>query len=96
MVDVTSLRNEIKGTVLLPGDEGYEESLVRWAKNAERRAGYVVQVTSATDAATTVFYFPFTYTLTSSLNLRLQTKFLSLFEVGVIQLLVHLLLKEAS
>jgi len=54
MVDVTSLRNQIKGTVLLLGDEGYEESLIRWAKNAERLAGYVVQVTSAADAAAAV------------------------------------------
>jgi hypothetical protein len=54
MVDISALRKQIKGTVLVPGDEGYEESLKRWAINAERRAGYVVQITSAADASATV------------------------------------------
>jgi hypothetical protein len=54
MVDVSTLKQQIQGTVLLPGDEGFEESLKRWAINAERRAGIVVYVTSADDVSATV------------------------------------------
>jgi hypothetical protein len=54
MADISALKQQITGTVLVPGDEGYEESLKRWATNAERRAGIVVQVTSAEDASATV------------------------------------------
>jgi hypothetical protein len=54
MVDVSSLRNQIDGTVLVPGDDGFEESLKRWATNAERRARIVVFITSAKDASATV------------------------------------------
>ena len=54
MVDVSTFRKQIKGTVLLPGDQGFEESLKRWARNAERRGGIVVQVTSAADVSATV------------------------------------------
>ena len=51
MVDVSALRKQIKGTVSLPGDDGFEESLKRWAVNAERRAAVVVKATSAQDAS---------------------------------------------
>lgn len=61
MFDTTNLKTQIKGAVLLPGDEGYEESLKRWAINAERRAGIVVQVTSAADVSTTVTIRLFSY-----------------------------------
>jgi hypothetical protein len=47
MADVSILKQQIKGAVLLPGDDGFDESLKRWATNAERRAGIVVYVTSA-------------------------------------------------
>jgi hypothetical protein len=54
MVDASFLRNQISGSVLLPGDDGFEESLKRWASNAERRAAVVVQITSAKDASAAV------------------------------------------
>jgi hypothetical protein len=54
MVDVSSLRRQIKGKVLIPGDEGYENSLERFAINAEKRAGIVVKVASAEDASAAV------------------------------------------
>jgi len=54
MQDVSILKPQIKGTVLLPGDDGFDESLKRWAINAERRAGIVVHVTSAEDVSATV------------------------------------------
>ena len=45
---------KVKGDVLTPGDKGYEESLKRWAGNAERKAGYVVFVENAEDISSTV------------------------------------------
>jgi len=57
MADASSLREQVKGVVLVPGDEGYEESLKRWAVNAERRAGIVVKVTCAEDISATVLPF---------------------------------------
>lgn len=55
MVDVSVLRKQIKGIVSLPGDDGFEESLKRWAVNAERRAAVVVKATSAQDASFAVW-----------------------------------------
>ncbi|CAG8738603.1 9083_t:CDS:2 [Funneliformis caledonium] len=40
--------------VLMESDEGYEASLKRWALNAEKKAGIVVQPTCADDIAKTV------------------------------------------
>jgi FAD/FMN-containing dehydrogenase len=40
--------------VLTEGDEGYEESLVRWAANAVKKAGIVVQATCLDDIVKTV------------------------------------------
>jgi hypothetical protein len=54
MLDVSSLKEQIGGTVLLPGDDGFDASLKRWASNAERPAGIVVQITSAKDASAAV------------------------------------------
>lgn len=54
MADISSFREQIYGTVLLPGDDGFKESLKRWAINAERQARIVVQITSAEDASATV------------------------------------------
>jgi hypothetical protein len=55
MVDLSALQSKIAGKVLTPGDEGFDESLVRWAVNAQKKAALVVYVTSATDVAATVF-----------------------------------------
>jgi hypothetical protein len=54
MVDISSLKEQVKGKVLVPGDEEYESSLERFASNAVRRAGIVVKVTSAQDVSATV------------------------------------------
>jgi FAD/FMN-containing dehydrogenase len=42
------------GDLYIPGDEGYEASLVRFAKNAQKRAGLVAFVKSAEDASLVV------------------------------------------
>ena len=49
-----SLASQIEGKVLTPGDEGYDNSLLRWASNFERRAQYVVYVKSVADISKTV------------------------------------------
>lgn len=54
--DKKSLESEIKGSILIPGDEGYEESLKRWAGNFEKKAGYVVFVECAEDISKTVLF----------------------------------------
>ena len=39
MAEFQKLRDAIaSGSVLVPGDEGYEDSLKRWSKTAEKRA----------------------------------------------------------
>jgi hypothetical protein len=54
-IDNASLASQIKGTVLTPGDEGYNTKLKRWADNAERKAGFIVLVESAEDISKTVY-----------------------------------------
>jgi len=59
-IDKSTLQSQIEGTVLVPGDEGYEDSLKRWAGNWEKKAGYVVFVETPEDIAKTVLpYRPF-------------------------------------
>lgn len=53
------LASQIKGSVLIPGDEGYEESLKRWAGNSERKAAYVVLAESAEDISKSVPFHQF-------------------------------------
>ncbi len=53
-IDVSDLASQIDGTVLTPGDADYDESIKRWASNAERKAAVVVLVTSSADIATVV------------------------------------------
>jgi hypothetical protein len=53
-IDVSDLVSQIDGTVLTPGDAGYDESIARWASNAERKAAVVVLVTSSADVAEAV------------------------------------------
>ncbi len=48
------LVSKIKGTVVVPEDEGYAAAIHRWAANAERKAAVVVQVTSSADVAEAV------------------------------------------
>ncbi|PNY26205.1 FAD-linked oxidoreductase [Tolypocladium capitatum] len=49
------LRRQITaGDVLLPGDEGYKESLKRWSESAEQPAAVVVRVTSPEEVSTAV------------------------------------------
>jgi hypothetical protein len=49
-----ALASKIKGTVVVPGDEGYAAAIRRWAANAERNAAVVVQVTSSADVVEAV------------------------------------------
>jgi hypothetical protein len=42
-IDVSEYRAQIGGSVLVPGDEGFEENLHRWAANAERKAAVIVR-----------------------------------------------------
>ena len=53
-IDVSDLASQIDGTVLIPGNAGYNESIKRWASNAERNAAVVVLVTSSADVAASV------------------------------------------
>jgi hypothetical protein len=57
MVDEKSLESLIQGRVLTEKDDGYEQSIKRWAGNAERRANYVVLVETADDISRTVRIF---------------------------------------
>lgn len=44
MTDFTELRSAVaQGIVLVPGDEGYDESIKRWTATAEKRAAVVVK-----------------------------------------------------
>jgi len=52
--DVSELASQIKGVVLTPGDEGYQNAIHRWASNAERNAAVVAQVTSPQDVVAAV------------------------------------------
>jgi hypothetical protein len=49
-----SLASQISGTVLVPGEEGYEESLKRWSGVSQKNAGYVALVENAEDISKTV------------------------------------------
>ena len=53
-VDISELTSQINGNVLTPGNGGYDESLHRWAENAERKAAVVVLVVSSADVAVAV------------------------------------------
>jgi len=48
------LASTVSGSVLVPGDDEYEQSLGRWASNSEKRAAFVVKVESAEDISKTV------------------------------------------
>lgn len=56
VIEKESLASQISGTVLVPGDEGYEESLKRWSGVSQKNAGYVVLVENAEDISKTVRY----------------------------------------
>ena len=53
-IEKESLESQISGTVLVPGDEGYEESLKRWSAVSEKNAGYVAFVQNSEDISKTV------------------------------------------
>ncbi|KAF6823065.1 FAD binding domain protein [Colletotrichum plurivorum] len=54
--DFPALRAEIDGDVLLPGDEGYEESLVRWSVVCNKPAAVVVKPRSAKDVSSAILF----------------------------------------
>jgi hypothetical protein len=49
-----ALSARISGIVLTPGNDGYEESLKRWASNSEKKAAYVVMAENPDDISETV------------------------------------------
>jgi len=56
IIDVSELISKVKGDVLVPGDEGYEEAIVRWSDSATKRAGVVVLVNGPEDVAAAVSF----------------------------------------
>ncbi|UNI21309.1 hypothetical protein JDV02_007310 [Purpureocillium takamizusanense] len=51
----TDLRRQITaGDVILPGEDGYEDSLKRWSQSAEKPAAVVVRVTDSNEVAAAV------------------------------------------
>ena len=57
-MSVSELKSKVKGAVVVPGDDGYEASLRRWATNAERKAGVVVLPENTSDVAAAVNPLP--------------------------------------
>jgi len=53
-ISKTELASTIAGSVLVPGDDEYEQSLARWASNSEKKAAFIVKVESAEDISKTV------------------------------------------
>ncbi|KAH7126673.1 hypothetical protein B0J11DRAFT_549564 [Dendryphion nanum] len=53
--------------VLLPGDEGYEESLKRWSEHCEKKAAIVIHPTSPTTSAATQISLALTHFRTHSI-----------------------------
>jgi len=54
--DKDSLASQLSGTVLVPGDQGYEESIKRWGENSEKKAAFVVFVENAKAISKTVSF----------------------------------------
>lgn len=57
--DIGQLRQLLHGTnaeVRAPSDEGYDKSIDRWSKAAEKRAGVAVAATSAKEVSITIKY----------------------------------------
>ncbi|KAI8163477.1 6-hydroxy-D-nicotine oxidase [Colletotrichum sp. SAR 10_70] len=54
--DIPTLRSEIQGDVLLPGDEGYEASLERWSIVCIKPAAVVVKPKSAQDVSAAILF----------------------------------------
>ena len=50
----TDLAARISGTVLAPRDDGYDETIKRWAENSEKKAEVIVLPESAEDISKTV------------------------------------------
>ena len=51
-----SFKSALKGDIVSPTDLDYSESIIRWAKNAERQAKFVVFVKDAEDVALAIKY----------------------------------------
>ena len=53
-VNYSALAAKLQGTVLVPGTEGYENTLKHWAANVNRNAAVIAQVVSAEDVSDAV------------------------------------------
>ncbi|KAI0637906.1 FAD-binding domain-containing protein [Trametes polyzona] len=56
MANFQSFKSAFKGDIVSPKDEGYEQALARWAKNAARKAAVVAFVKDAEDVSTAIAY----------------------------------------
>lgn len=51
-----ALKNVIRGSVIIPSDQNYQESLKRWSKLAEKPAGAVIFVKTNEDVSEVIKY----------------------------------------
>ena len=51
-----ALRTKIKGNIVLPTDEGYNDALKRWSVNSQRKAGVIVFVRDTNDVSEALKY----------------------------------------
>ncbi|KAH9850079.1 FAD-binding domain-containing protein [Lenzites betulinus] len=56
MSALQTLKSTFKGDVLTPGDDGYDQALSRWARNAARPAAVVAFVKDAEDVSAAILY----------------------------------------
>src|SRR5690349_9105998 len=54
--DVTALRATVNGTVLLPGDDGYDAARAVWNGDIDRRPAVIVRCTGPDDVAAALRY----------------------------------------
>ena len=54
--DVSTLRDCVTGTVLLPGDEGYDEARSVWNGDIDKRPAVIVRCTGPDDVTAALRY----------------------------------------
>ena len=55
-MDFQTFRSQFKGDLITPSDEGYEQAIQRWARNAVKRAAVVAYVRDTDDIALALKY----------------------------------------
>lgn len=56
MSALQALKSTFKGDLLTPDDDGYDQAIARWARNAARRAAIVAFVKDAEDVSAAILY----------------------------------------